>query len=568
LLKSVGRSALLIAGVLAASACGWASRADAQSVAAQGLPSRQELNPATRAEPPAPHADRDLFSMAPGGPCPLAQSPLSFTLKSVEFRGAPAAEQAALAGAYKAELGRTIPVGEICAIRDAASRILFHNGILARVEIPEQRIADGALVMEVIEAKVVNVRVRGDAGPVQDLVDSYVGKLRNMTPFDLNKAQRYLLLASDIPGVRVSASIRPSTTSTDRGAVDIDVTVSREAADLVANVQNYGSNAIGPWGGLVRGDLNSFTRFGEQSSLTLYSAFTGDEQRVVQFVETARFGGEGLTGKLSLVDGETKPGGQLAVLGLDGKAFIGEAALSYPLIRARRRNLSLTGGVDWVDESTDITGAGRLSDDHLRIAYARADGDLRPWLGDRFMQLAGSVELRQGVTGLGASGAGDPNLSRFGGRPDAFVARFHGSLDLPLVGALSLHGAVEAQYAGVPLLAYEQMPLGTLTIGRGYDPSVLSGDKGVAGTAELRFGPVRMKSAIQVQPYLFYDAGRVENYGSGQPGGTIASTGIGARLQLANRWNLDLTYAVPLDAPTATIAKPGSKLLVNLTARF
>ncbi len=97
----------------------------------------------------------------------------------------------------------------ICRIRDRAARIIFDNGVLARVEIPEQRIAGGALVLEVIEAQVVNVRVRGDVGPAQAAVERYAEKLRGMKPFDMAKAQRYLLLASDVPGLRVRAAVRP-----------------------------------------------------------------------------------------------------------------------------------------------------------------------------------------------------------------------------------------------------------------------------------------------------------------------------------------------------------------------
>jgi hemolysin activation/secretion protein len=565
-LGSTGLAALLAAALPAPVA--------AQSVGSltQGLPSRQQLNPAARAAPQTP--DRDLFSMGSAGPCPLTNSPLTFTLKSVDFHGAPPAEQKMLEGAYAGRIGQTIPVGEICDIRDTASRILFHNGILARVEIPEQRIADGALVMEVIEARVVNVQVRGDAGPVQDLVDSYVGKLRNMTPFDLNKAQRYLLLASDLPGVRVSAVIRPSTTSTtsttstERGAVDIDVTVKRDIADVAVNVQNMGSDAIGPWGGLVRGDLNSLTPFGEQTSLTLFTAFDWPEQRVAQLVETAHFGGEGLAGKLSLVYGETRPGGALAPLDLDSKAFVAEATLAYPLVRTRRRNLTLSGGLDWVDESTDLRGLGRLSADHLRVFFVRADADWRPMIGYRFLQLTGSAELRQGLPGIGASRDSDRFLSRIDAHPDAFVARVNGSVDVALAGPVMLHGALQAQYSPQALLAYEQLPLGVLTIGRGYDPSVLSGDEGVAGTIELRFGPFTPRPALQVQPYVFYDIGWVKNYGASQPDGSIDSVGVGLRARLTQRFSMDLAYACPLERAFAGQRRPDSKVLVNLTARF
>ena len=48
----------------------------------------------------------------------------------------------------------------------------------------------------------------------QDKVEDYLEKLRGMTPFDLDTAQRYLLLANEVPGVRVSAALIECATQT------------------------------------------------------------------------------------------------------------------------------------------------------------------------------------------------------------------------------------------------------------------------------------------------------------------------------------------------------------------
>ena len=56
-----------------------------QPALAQAAPTRQELNPAGRAQlaPPAP----DLFSNPQAGACPLAENPAPLTVTSVTFRG-------------------------------------------------------------------------------------------------------------------------------------------------------------------------------------------------------------------------------------------------------------------------------------------------------------------------------------------------------------------------------------------------------------------------------------------------------------------------------------------------
>jgi hemolysin activation/secretion protein len=63
----------------------------------------------------------------------------------VTFRGSTALKSEEFAAAYREFIGKPQKVGVICTIRDRAAVALFDHGILARVEIPEQRIAGGAL---------------------------------------------------------------------------------------------------------------------------------------------------------------------------------------------------------------------------------------------------------------------------------------------------------------------------------------------------------------------------------------------------------------------------------------
>ncbi|HEX2818416.1 MAG TPA: POTRA domain-containing protein, partial [Phenylobacterium sp.] len=264
--------------------------------------SAPELNPATRVTPPTAARDADIFTPEPPGPCPLADSTVEITLASVNFRGSTALKAEDFSRTYRDFVGKPQKVGVICEIRDRAAAALFDRGILARVEIPEQRIASGALILDVIEAHVVNVRVRGDIGPAQAAVERYVEKLRGMKPFDMRKAQRYILLASDIPGVRVRAAVKPSI-SPERGAVDIDVSVTRAEFTVVGNAQNLGSKTVGRWGGLVRADARSFTPLGEDTALVAFHTLDSNEQWVVQLLEAARIGGDGWIGRLSAVYG-------------------------------------------------------------------------------------------------------------------------------------------------------------------------------------------------------------------------------------------------------------------------
>lgn len=566
------RAFLVVAATtLAASASAWAQTLPAAPPSPPTPPgvSAPELNPAARVARPAPR-DSDIFAPEPPGPCPLADSKVEVTLSSVTFRGATALKAADFAPTYREVVGRPQRVGVICEIRDRAARALFESGILARVEIPEQRIAGGALILDVIEAHVVNVRVRGDIGPAQAAVERYVEKLRGMTPFDMRKAQRYLLLASDIPGVRIRAAVRPSS-SKERGAVDIDVQVSRSDFAAVGNVQNLGSKSVGRWGGLVRADARSFTPLGEDTALVAFHTLGSNEQWVVQMLEAARIGGDGWIARASAVYGESRPGDVLKPLNLKNTSVVAEAEAAYPLIRRRRLNLNLAGGFDFIDQQTDFSGA-TLTQDRLRVLYLRADGDMRAYAFNRSLPISGSLTIRKGLSGLGASEAGSPLQTRSLAQPDAWLVRMAGAVDAPLAGRFSASLRLQAQYTDKPLSPYEQISLGNLSTGRGYDPAAVLGDRGVSGSFEVRYRGLELNPKVLASPYIFFDAGAVHNNEASLSGltanRTLRSFGAGVALRLVNRANLEITYAQPIDSVAPAAPRPAPRLLVNLTASF
>lgn len=531
--------------------------------------SAAELNPAARAPRPAPRSGAGAFAPEPPGPCPLSESQLQVTLSSVSFKGSTAVGADRLRSAYAEYLGKPQPVSVICAIRDNASRIIFDSGVLARVEIPEQRIAGGALQLEVIEAHVVNVRVRGDVGPAQAAIERYAEKLRGMRPFDMNKAQRYLLLASDVPGVTARAAVRPST-SAERGAVDIDVTVTREKPDVFANVQNTGSKQVGRWGALVRGDFAGLTGYGDQTTLTVFHTADSNEQWLAQLGESARFGADGLVGRGTLTYGESRPGDVLKPLGLKSKSLVGNLEAAYPVIRERTRNLNVAGGLDLINQNTELASAGRLSRDKLRILYARADGDYRTEIAERPVLASAAVQLRRGVSALGGSKAGDAFLTRSFADPEAWSLRGSGAVDIALAPGLTGQLRGQAQYSSASLLPYEQVAVGGLTVGRGYDPAALLGDKGVSGAFEVRYGPLQLHPKVAAAPYAFVDSGYVANNHTATTGQfksrSLTSVGAGVVFRLFNRANFEVTYAHPLDSVRAGGPRAGDRVLVQLTA--
>ncbi len=280
----------------------------------------------------------------------------------------------------------------------------------------------------------------------------------------------------------------------------------------------------------------------------------------------------------------------LTPLRLSGQSVVGSGELDYPLVRLKRASLNVAGGFDWIDQNIDFPGGGALTDDSLRIFWLRADAataheGLRATpLGYISTSSSLSLQFRKGFEALGASKAGAPSLSRNQGQPDAWVLRADGesaiTFEPPATpgSGLTLSVHYQGQYADRPLLAYEELPIGNLTIGRGYDPDALSGDRAIAGEFKAEVGPIWvMKSRkLGFTPYGFFDVARVSNLDLGSQDVTVRSMGGGVSVLITKPTpsqrgvvTADFAYAKPLDKPlAAALTKPPARFLVQINVSY
>jgi hemolysin activation/secretion protein len=121
---------------------------------------------------------------------------------------------------------------------------------------------------------------------------------------------------------------------------------------------------------------------------------------------------------------------------------------------------------------------------------------------------------------------------------------------------LGLYAAVTAQTSfGDPLLSAEQFGVGGATFGRGYEPSELTGDKGIAVKVELQYNQQLKPIASELQYYGFYDVGVVGDVlaNAGVPSSqSLASVGGGVRYDLPCGFSGLFEVAKPLTKPVET----------------
>ena len=552
-------------------------------------PTREEVTRPTPTPPVARAPRLEIEGGVERAPCAL-DSPeyqnIRFTVRDVRFDGLRGLPPEGLRSAYAPYVGTEQPISIVCEIRDRAATILRNAGYIAAVQVPEQRIADGVVHFDVLMARLTQVRVRGDATGAERTIAGYLNQLTKEPVFNRYQAERYLLLASDLPGYTVRLTLRPEGTAP--GEVIGDVTVQRTAAYADFNVQDYGSSDLGRWGGLVRGQLFGLTGLGDRTVLSVFSTADFHEQQTVQLGHDFHLGSEGLSLSGLFTYAWSKPGipdgGDI-----DARTLFGTVEIAYPFVRRQSVTVRGSTGMDYVNQFVDI-GNVDLTRDKLRVAFARlgldaTDTDFSPgWsFAEPPWRFSSLLELRQGLHILGATddcgptgerclGIGNVPPSRIEGRSDATVLRFSGYGELRPARKLTVALGARAQYAWKPLLSFEEFSAGNYTVGRGYDPGALLGDRGYGTQTELRFGtripPSASKPAFE--GYAFWDHAYVHNLDrlfTVEQSNHVNSVGGGARVNF-DRFALDAALAVPLTRVGIDNKKPDPRVLISLTTRL
>lgn len=550
--------------------------------ASGALPTREELQQTP--VPPEPSAPRlKITGDIERSPCPLADpryANITVPVNAVTFNNLKGVTAEEMRPAWEAFKGTSQPIAVLCEIRDAAASILRQRGYLAAVQVPTQRIENGEIRMEMLYARIVAIRARGQTGGAERMIARYLGRLAEDEIFDRNRAERYLLLARELPGYNVQLTLKPA--GTGPGELVGEVTVLRRPYTVDGTIQNLSSEAVGRWGFQVRAQFFGLTGMGDATTLSAYSTSDFEEQQIVQIGHEFRVGGEGVTINAQLTHAWTEPdiGGQGFNAILRAKTLYASLGASYPIIRRQAHSVTASGGLDFVNQMVDFIAP--VSRDRLRVFYAKLSGEAID-LAHQMPQwrFSGNLELRKGLTILDASDCGlacpaGRFPSRFDGDAGAALIRGSGVAEVTLGKSLALSVAPRFQFAFDPVFAFEEFSGGNYSVGRGFDPGVISGDSGIGAAVELH-GPTiipRQARDLSLSPYAFVDGAQVWNKNVGLAASSsrgLLSVGGGVRAAYGDRLQLDAKLALPVDEPldaAGVRASRSLRFLLSLTTRF
>jgi hemolysin activation/secretion protein len=506
---------------------------------------REALERERLAPPPKPVAPR-LTAPAPESAETASAAGPSFVLKRVEF--APpsqllTAEQ--LDAVVQPQLGKPVTFADIRRLAEQLNALYLTQGHLtARVFVPSQKIADGVLKVQLVEARLVELRPPADSrlSPrfLDDLLATPVGALIDAPA--LNERLTRLHRNTDN---RIGLAFQPAATA-EPGFSVVQVQTEEPpfwTARLSAN--NEGADSVGKHQLSAQLALNNLLGRTDKLSLLLIrskGSTSGNLQYSVPLPGPFLGWGTRLTTGLSV--GRTQsvaPG--FDPVSLDGNSDGATLGLAQPLWSSGPWALDGGLSLSQTNSRTDIA-AERFSDIRTRAAGLTAtlsrNGDgssaalVLAYNHARTVAL-GLPDRRTGVAQVSASlqqllGAGFWTSLRA-------VAQHSDTVQLP------------------PTLQFQVGGPGSV---RGYPSPSASGDDGESASLELHRALTPLSERLD--GYVFVDGGRARTDGGASA--SLASAGVGFTYT-ASGWSAALAVASPQKALRGE--KPGTRTLLRLS---
>lgn len=504
------------------------------------MPGSLELSP-TRVTPPVAEPQ------VPVQPRPMAPSSARFKVTKVLLDGANHYPQGTFAALLKRLEGREVNLNDVNAVADEITRRYREDGfLLVRTFVPAQKLNNGQLHLQVVEGKVNQVKVNG---PSNKAVEGYAENIRQEAPLTGKTLERNLLLMNDLSGLDSRAVLSPSSVGP---GTDLDVSNELRRGEGFFGFDNRDSRYFGPWQVYGGVGVNDPLGVGDHLSLRLGRSVEGDKMAFYEGQYELPLGSQGTV--LSVL-GQHNDGNAdtFDFLNANSSGDTVAVRIAHPWIRSRAETFKTSAAFTWFNgkaEYLDDPDHAPSSDDRIRALRLGASWDFTDQHGGRNLLKA---ELSRGLEVLGASSESRANPSREGGETDFTKLQYDAQRiqDMSkILEGLNLYLALTGQTAfGNALLTPEQFGVGGSQFGRGYDPSEIAADNGVAAKVELQYNTAHQLKDYRVptQYYGFWDVGKVWNNSPDYFGSqSLSSAGFGAHVQIAKDMFLSPELAFPL----------------------
>jgi hemolysin activation/secretion protein len=386
-------------------------------------------------------------------------------------------------------LGNNKNIATVEEARGALEKAYHDAGYQAAlVDIPEQDVREGVVILKVTEGSVDRLRVTGSRYFSPGHIKEKVPALAEGKPLNLPEAQKELSkLSAESPDRQVTPVMRAGTTP---GTIDIDLEV-KDELPIHGSVELNARNSINT----TRLRLPVMLRYDNlwqlnHSASLQYQVSPEDTQNVQVWSGTYVMPIEAIGSRLAMYgigldsSSDVTTAGSLNVVG-NGNIF--GLRLNKPLEENKDIIQTLSFGWDYKDFGQSINPIGDTSQpgQSSPVQYSPFQLGYSASLyqeGGSLSQL--NTELNFNFAGMGSSYEQFAKR-RYGATPNYFYLAGEVKHKQALPEDLALQVRLSGQVANEPLISNEQMGAGGMLTVRGYHEVERLGDNGVVGSMEF-----------------------------------------------------------------------------------
>jgi len=501
----------------------------------------QQIQPAN---PPAPSSKGTGLLIEQDGRTNLPPS-APFLVNSIQLSGNTVFDTATLHALVADAEGKNLTLSQL---GDLAARLTDyyrnHGYPLARAIVPAQTIQAGAVRMQIIEARYGKIQLENHSRVADSLIGATLSPLQGGQAVAQTPLDHALLLLSDIPGVAISATLKPGD-AVGTSDLQVDAGATPAVAGNVA-LDNYGNRYTGRTRLTGTLDFIDPLHHGDMLSLTALSSGSGLNYGGLSYESLLDGRGTRLGASYTALHYEL--GDTLRALDGHGTAQVESLWLKSPFTRSHDINVYGQIQYDHKQLNDHIDTAFVRTDRHLDNLTAGLAGDLHDSV------LSGGISTWNVGWTVGRVDFDDDTARQV----DAATADAQGSFSKwtanffrlqSLSARDALYLTLSGQWANSNLDPAEKMVAGGPYTVRAYDIGAESGDTGILGSVEFRHQLVQVKNG-PLEAVAFFDAERVTVNHTAWIAGTNAATLRGAGLGLnwagIDRWRGRIYVAAPI----------------------
>ena len=524
------------------------------------IPSPQDVQPPAPQTLPEPEPQtlpppEELFPPSPEPPAPSVPKtdrvPSQITVNRFEVEGSTVFSAEELAEVLSPFTEKPLSFTELLQARSAVTELYVEQGyVTSGAYIPTQRFRDGVVTIQVIEGSLEDIQVTGTQRLNPDYIHSRI-QVAASVPTNREKLLEALQLLQLGPLIENLSAELFAGTRPGSSILSVEVTEAPSFSMPVV-LDNRRVPSVGSFRRQIALNEGNLLGLGDDLFLA-YSNTDGsdafDGSYAIPF--NARNGTLTMRGGVSSTEVIEPPFNQLDILG-DSHYY--ELSLRQPVVQtptqefalgltASRRESDISSLLESEGVPPSVLSPGADEEGKTKISALRF---FQEWT-DRNSQevFALRSQFNLGLDAFDATTNDDTPDSRF------FAWQGQGQWVRLLAPntLLLIRGSV--QLASTTLVPIEQTGLGGLETVRGYRQDLLLTDNNVFASAEVRLPIVRvpqLDSVIQLAPFV--DIGTAWNNGGAERDvldpDTLASVGIGLRLNFGNEFTARFDWGLPL----------------------